>query len=229
MAPNVWPRSVGTRENNGHVGCTIASAQRGTKKRRTKGSSERLGTTAHLLETLCSNWSLENDERLHGRDLNESQIYESDGGEDDGNPRSARRTMRDGEPSSSDHFENSSEETVVKRNPSKEKDGILWASNSVTVTEKLVYKLSWRGSNIVLSTSSGTIRTNCFNCELVWLAHPNRFCRLLENSRRRVESWPCSRLVSAARIKPNGSVPNCEAGSEQKANHYKNSIKMSVV
>ena len=58
--------------------------------------------------------------------------------------------------------------------------GILWSSNSVTMTETLAYKLSWRGSEIVQSISSGTIWTNCFNCELVWLEQPDRFCWMLE-------------------------------------------------
>ena len=43
----------------------------------------------------------------------------------------------------------------------------------------LVCRLSWRDSKTVRSTSSGTIRTNCLNSELVWLEHPDRFCGML--------------------------------------------------
>ena len=60
------------------------------------------------------------------------------------------------------------------------------------------------------NTSSGTSWTNCFNSVLVRLEQPDRFCGMLENSQRRVESLPCSRLGSAAKYKLNGSVPNCE-------------------
>ena len=48
--------------------------------------------------------------------------------------------------------------------PPRKTDGSLWASKSVTMTDTLVYKLSRRDSNIVRSTSTGTIRTSCSNC-----------------------------------------------------------------
>ena len=86
--------------------------------------------------------------------------------------------------------------------------GTPWKSNSVTTTETLAYEFFCRGLTTVRSTSSGTIRTSCFNCELVWLEQLDRFCGMRENSRPWVESSLCSRLVSAARTKLNDCVPN---------------------
>ena len=45
-------------------------------------------------------------------------------------------------------------------------------------------KLSWRDLRTMQNTSNGTSRTNCFNCALVWLERPARFCGTLENSPR---------------------------------------------
>ena len=107
--------------------------------------------------------------------------------------------------------------------------GNQWESNSVTTTETLAYKLFERGLTTVQSTSSGTIRRSCFNCELVWLEQLVRFCGMRENNRPWVELSLYSRLVSAARTKPNDFVPNCAVGNETKGNHYKNFTKTSVV
>ena len=62
-------------------------------------------------------------------------------------------------------------------------------------------------SKTTRSTSNGTRPTSCFNCVPVWLEQPVRFCGTLENSRRWAESSLCSKLVSAAKTKPNVSVP----------------------
>ena len=56
--------------------------------------------------------------------------------------------------------------------PPERTDDILWELNSVIRTEIIVWKLSWRDLKTMWNTSSGTIRTNCFNCgaarQILW-------------------------------------------------------------
>ena len=77
-------------------------------------SSGRSDTTAHKSETRSSNRGQESDGRLHEGDRLELQKFE-----DRGTPRPARMTKPGGDASSSDHSEDSSEESVVKRNSIK--------------------------------------------------------------------------------------------------------------
>ena len=88
--------------------------------------------------------------------------------------------------------------------PSKTGD-IQQASKSEAMTETLVYKLSLRCSKSTRSTSNGTRKTSCFNCEAVWLEMPARFCGTLENSRRWAELSLCS--SSVRQREPSRTVP----------------------
>ena len=82
-------------------------------------SSGRSDTTARSLDTRSSNQGRENIERHRKRDRPELKRCEMRGGEVGGNPRLARRTRRTGDPSFSDHSEDSSEEPVVQSNPTR--------------------------------------------------------------------------------------------------------------
>ena len=82
-------------------------------------SSVRSDTTARPLETRSSSRGRENVERLRDQDRLELKRCEVRGGEVGGNYRSARRTRPAGDPSPSDHSEDSSEESVVQRNPTR--------------------------------------------------------------------------------------------------------------